>query len=175
MFRKRDPLRKSFEVLYSVRLIKDRISKLQSRIDERAGDLTKRLTDLESRGEGYLAKRYAEEVAKLRDLSRKLAILLLIVDKVDLALQHAIVLREFNLIATELRDLVRDLVNLPETKLPDLSILFLELEESVRELSEISIAGHGAGLSYSPPGSSEVKAIIEEAREALRKRLEPVT
>lgn len=175
MFRKKDPLRKSFEVLYSIRLIKDRVSKLQNRIDERAGELAKRLTELESRGESYLAKRYAEEIAKLRDLSRKLATLLLIVDKVDLALQHAIVFREFNLIATELKDLFKDLANLPETKLPDLSILFLELEESVRELSEISATSYGSTLSYSPPGSSEVKAIIEEAREALRKRLEPAS
>lgn len=175
MLKKKDPLRKGVEVLYSLRLIKDRVSRLQSKIDERAEELAKRLIDLESRGESYLAKRYAEEIAKLRELSRRLATLLLVVDKVDLAVQHAIVLREFNLIATELKDIVKDISKLPETKLPDLGVLFAELEESVRELSEISTPSYGSELNYSPPSSSEVKAILEEARDVLRKKLEPVS
>jgi len=173
LFRRKDPLRKSIELLYSVRLIKDRISRLQSRVDERVDELSKRLISLESRGETYLAKRYAEEIARLRGLSRRLSTLLLVVDKVDIALQHAIVLREFKLIAAELTDIVKGVSKLPETKLPDLAILFAELEEGVRELSEISASGYGGLPSYSPPSSSEVKAVLEEAKEVLKKQLEP--
>lgn len=173
MPRKRDPLRKSIEVLYSVRLIKDRISMLQSRVEERTKELTKRLVDLQTRGENYLAKKYAEEISKLRQLSNRLSTLLLVVDKVDLALQRAIVLREYTVISSELRDLLKDISKLPEFKLPDLSLLFAELEESVRELWDMSVVGGGEVLSYNPPSDSEVKAIMEEAKAILREKLEP--
>ncbi|WP_048078643.1 hypothetical protein [Desulfurococcus mucosus] len=169
--RSRDPLRKALEALYHVRLLRDRIDTLYNRISERREALFERLTDLESKGERYLAKRYAEEISKLDKLLSRLAAVQLVVEKVDLALQYAINMREFSGVASEVSSLVKDLSKLPELNIPDLNLAFAELQVSIRELSEAS--GPGAlDLSYSPPGGSDVKRILEEAREVVKKRLE---
>jgi division protein CdvB (Snf7/Vps24/ESCRT-III family) len=171
--RKKDPLRKGFELLRDVRILKDRVSKIQSRIDERAEELSKKLVDLQMKGEKYLAARYAEEIARLKDLSQRFSLIMFILDKVDLAIQHSIMRNEFQVLAEELKDLVKEVVKLPEARIPDVSVLFADLEASVRELSEVSMSEYS--LSYNPPSNSEVKAILEEAKEVLRKKLEPAS
>jgi division protein CdvB (Snf7/Vps24/ESCRT-III family) len=171
--RKKDPLRKGFELLRDVRILKDRVSKIQSRIDERAEELSKKLVDLQMKGEKYLAARYAEEIARLKDLSQRFSLIMFILDKVDLAIQHSIMRNEFQVLAEELKDLVKEVVKLPEARIPDVSVLFADLEASVRELSEVSMSEYS--LTYNPPSNSEVKAILEEAKEVLRKKLEPAS
>ncbi|MEM4481811.1 MAG: hypothetical protein QXK88_03045 [Desulfurococcaceae archaeon] len=173
MLRKKDPLRKGFELLYTTRLLKTRVSRVQSRLNDRIGELSKRMLDLEARGEGYLAKRYAEEIAKLKELSRRMDTLLLVVDKVDLAIQHALVLKEFNSLSRELAVLLKDVTKLPESHMPDVGILFADLEESVRELSSLTGTWSTGTLNHAHPSDTEVKAILAEAREILRKNLEP--
>lgn len=172
--RKKDPLRKGFELLRDVRVLKDRVSRIQNRIDERAEELNKKLVDLQMKGEQYLATRYAEEIARLKELSQRFSLIMFILDKIDLAIQQAIMRHEFSVLASELKDLVKDVTKLPETRIPDVSLLFADLEASVRELSEISMSEY-ASISYNPPSSSEVKAILEEAKEELRKKLEPAS
>jgi len=171
--RKKDPLRKTFEILYSVRLLKDRVSRIQSRLDDRASELSERLVQLQMHGDKYLASRYAEEVANLRKLSSRLSMLMYVLDKVDLAVQHAIVRREFSSLASELSGLIKDVGKLPESRIPDLGILFADLEASVRELTDI-VSYDLPGPSYNPPANSEVSRIIEEAKATLREKLEPV-
>jgi division protein CdvB (Snf7/Vps24/ESCRT-III family) len=171
--RRKDPLRKGFELLRDVRILKDRVSKIQSRIDERAEELSKKLVDLQMKGEKYLAARYAEEIARLKDLSQRFSLIMFILDKVDLAIQHSIMRNEFQVLAEELKDLVKEVVKLPEARIPDVSVLFADLEASVRELSEVSMSEYS--LTYNPPSNSEVKAILEEAKEVLRKKLEPAS
>lgn len=175
MLRKKDPLRKGFETLASLRMLKDRVSRIQGRIDERVAELSKRLIDLQARGEAYLARRYAEEIARLKDLSSRLGDLVLIIEKIDLAIQHAIVMKEFSDLANELQVLLRDMSRLPETRLPDISVIFADLEQSVRELSELTRSGYSGSMNYSVMTGSDVRVILEEAKEILRKRLEPVT
>jgi hypothetical protein len=166
-------LRKGFELLRDVRILKDRVGKIQSRIDERVEELSKKLVDLQMKGEKYLASRYAEEIARLKDLSQRFSLIMFILDKVDLAIQHSIMRNEFHVLANELKDLIKEVVKLPEARIPDVSVLFADLEASVRELSEISMSDYS--LSFNPPSNSEVKAILEEAKEVLRKKLEPAS
>lgn len=174
MFKRNDPLRKAFETLYTVRLFRDRVSRLYNRLDERKNELRARMLLLESRGESYLAKRYAEETVKLEGLLKNLATIQLVLDKVDIALQHAIVIREFNTLVLELKPLIEDLSKLPLIKnVPEMGLLLADLEESVRELAELQTSP--PSITYSAPSTSEVKAVLEEAREALKKRLEPTT
>jgi len=174
VFKRNDPLRKAFETLYTVRLFRDRVSRLCNRLDERKNELRARMLLLESRGESYLAKRYAEETVKLEGLLKNLATIQLVLDKVDIALQHAIVMREFNTLVLELKPLIEDLSKLPIIKsVPEMSLLLADLEESVRELAELQTSP--TSITYSIPTTSEVKAVLEEAREALKKRLEPTT
>lgn len=125
------------------------------------------------KGEKYLAARYAEEIARLKDLSQRFSLIMFILDKVDLAIQHSIMRNEFQVLAEELKDLVKEVVKLPEARIPDVSVLFADLEASVRELSEVSMSEYS--LTYNPPSNSEVKAILEEAKEVLRKKLEPAS
>lgn len=165
------PLRKAVETLYSVRLLRDRVSRIYNRIEERRGELTKRMLDLEAMGEKYLAKRYAEEIARLSNLMKRLSAIQLVLEKVDLAIQHAVMLKDLANLSAELSQLLRDMSRLPETRIPDLNIVFADLEQTVRELSELTLSG-GVELSYSPPSSSEVSKILEEAREVLRKNLD---
>lgn len=172
--KKKDPLRKGFEILRDVRLLKDKLNRIQTRIDERAEELTKKLVELQMKGDNYLSRRYAEEIANLKNLSKRLAVLMFILDKVDLAVQHAIVRYEFNTLAMELSGLIREVSKLPETKIPDLGVLFADLEENIRELSDMDYTDLPV-VDYNPPTNSEVKAILEEAKAALKEKLEPAS
>lgn len=164
-------LRKAVETLYTVRLLRDRVSRIYSRIEERRAELTKRMLDLETMGERYLAKRYAEEIARLGNLMKRLSTIQLVLEKVDLAIQHAVMIRDLASLSVELSQLLKDMSRLPETRIPDLNIIFADLEQTVRELSELTLSG-GVELSYTPASSSEVAKILEEAREVLRKNLD---
>lgn len=171
MLRKADPLRKAVETLYVVRLLRDRVSRIISRIEERKAELTRRAVELETTGERYLAKRYAEEAARLGEFLKRLSTVQLVLEKVDLAIQHAVVMRDLANLSVELSQLLRDVSRLPEMRIPDLGVMFAELESCVKELSALTIA-QGISLSYNPPSSSEVSKILEEAREILKKNLE---
>ncbi|MEM0035762.1 MAG: hypothetical protein QXP97_07105 [Desulfurococcus sp.] len=173
MFRRsRDPLRKALETLYHVRLLRNKIDILYNRVSERRDVLFEKLTDLESKGEKYLAKRYAEEIAKLDKLLARLAAVQLILEKIDLALQYAINMREFSGLASEINNLVKDMSKIPELNIPDLNLVFIELQASARELSEASEANSVVDINYSIPEGSDVKRILEEAKEVMKKKLE---
>ena len=167
-------MKKTFETLYTVRLLKNRVSTTQNKIDERVDELTKRLLNLQARGENYLAKRYAEEVAKLKNLSRRLEVLSLVIEKIDVALQYAIVYKEFANLSRELKELFNDISKLPETKIPELNLLFAELLENAKELSGTMERNGTFSLEYSPVSNSEVSKILEEAKVILKQKLEPV-
>ncbi|MEM4977142.1 MAG: hypothetical protein QXT64_07455, partial [Desulfurococcaceae archaeon] len=109
---------------------------------------------------------------RLNELLKRLATMQLVLEKIDLAIQHAVVMRDLANLSAELNQLLKDLSRLPETRIPDISVMFAELEESVRELSEL-VSSRSLDTSYSyTPSSSEVVKILEEAKELLRKNLE---
>ncbi|MCY0867723.1 MAG: hypothetical protein OWQ48_00610 [Desulfurococcus sp.] len=169
--RKRDPLRVSLEMLHKVRVLRDRIDVLYNRVEERRKALFERLVDLESKGEKYLAKKYAEEVSKLDKLLSRLSLVQLVLEKVDLALQYSINMRKFAELASEVNGLVKDLSKMPEFNIPDLSMVFVEFEGLVKELEDASRTGSPVSLEYSPPLDGDVKKILEEARAIVKERL----
>jgi len=172
VFKRKEPLRRAFEALYTTRLFRDRVSRLYNRLEERRNELKNRMVMFELRGETYLAKRYAEEIAKLDSLLKNLAAIQLVLEKIDTALQHAIVVREFSTLVEELKPILQELSELPLIRsIPDMGLLLADLEESVRELAELQTAP--PSLTTSSPSTSEIKTILEEAREVLRKKLEP--
>jgi len=165
-------LRNAIETLYRVRLLGNRLESLVDRITERRNALFERMVELQSRNEKYLSKKYAEEIARLDKLASRLTTIRLVVEKIDLSLQYAINMREFNDLSKELTSLVSELKKLPESNLPELNMIMMGLEESVREMTEISHGG-GGGISFNVDGSSQdVWRILEEAREVMRKKLE---
>ncbi|MFZ8792026.1 MAG: hypothetical protein ACO2OS_07165 [Thermosphaera aggregans] len=168
----RDPLRNAIETLYKVRLLGNRLESLVDRITERRNALFERMVELQSRNEKYLSKKYAEEIARLDKLASRLTTIRLVVEKIDLSLQYAINMREFNDLSKELTSLVSDLKRLPESNLPELNMIMMGLEESVREMAEISHGG-GGDISLNVDGSyQDVRRILEEAREVMKKKLE---
>ncbi|WP_052891634.1 hypothetical protein [Thermosphaera aggregans] len=168
----RDPLRNAIETLYKVRLLGNRLESLIDRITERRNALFERMVELQSRNEKYLSKKYAEEIARLDKLASRLTTIRLVVEKIDLSLQYAINMREFNDLSKELTGLVNELKRLPESNLPELNMIMMGLEESVREMAEVSHGG-GGGISFNVDGSSQdVRRILEEAREVMKKKLE---
>lgn len=168
----RDPLRNAIETLYRVRLLGNRLESLVDRITERRNALFERMVELQSRNEKYLSKKYAEEIARLDKLASRLTTIRLVVEKIDLSLQYAINMREFNDLSKELTSLVSDLKRLPESNLPELNMIMMGLEESVREMAEISHGG-GGDISLNVDGSyQDVRRILEEAREVMKKKLE---
>jgi len=165
-------LRNAIETLYKVRLLGNRLESLVDRITERRNALFERMVELQSRNEKYLSKKYAEEIARLDKLASRLTTIRLVVEKIDLSLQYAINMREFNDLSKELTSLVSDLKRLPESNLPELNMIMMGLEESVREMAEISHGG-GGDISLNVDGSyQDVRRILEEAREVMKKKLE---
>lgn len=175
LFKRKTPLRKGYEVLVSLRVFRDRVNRIQGRIEERISELSKRLIDLQSRGDTYLARRYAEEIARLKNLAERLSALATILDKVDFAVQRAIMMDEFRELSTELLELLRDMSKLPEIRLPEVSVLFADLEHGVRELVEVTRSSYIDPVKYDIHTDSDVKAVLEEAKDILRKKLEPVS
>ncbi|MEM4748638.1 MAG: hypothetical protein QXS26_02040, partial [Thermosphaera sp.] len=114
----RDPLKNAIETLYKVRLLGNRLEVLVDRISERRNALFERMVDLQSRNEKYLSKKYAEEIARLDKLISRLTTIKLVVEKIDLSLQYAINMREFNDLSKELTSIVGELKRLPEANLP---------------------------------------------------------
>ena len=165
-------MRNAIETLYKVRLLGNRLESLVDRITERRNALFERMVELQSRNEKYLSKKYAEEIARLDKLASRLTTIRLVVEKIDLSLQYAINMREFNDLSKELTSLVSDLKRLPESNLPELNMIMMGLEESVREMAEISHGG-GGDISLNVDGSyQDVRRILEEAREVMKKKLE---
>jgi Conserved protein implicated in secretion len=165
-------LRNAIETLYKVRLLGNRLESLVDRITERRNALFERMVELQSRNEKYLSKKYAEEIARLDKLASRLTTIRLVVEKIDLSLQYAINMREFNDLSKELTSLVCELKRLPESNLPELNMIMMGLEESVREMAEIGHGG-GGGIGLNVDGSyQDVRRILEEAREVMKKKLE---
>jgi division protein CdvB (Snf7/Vps24/ESCRT-III family) len=172
LFKRKEPLKKAFEALYTVRLFRDRVKRLYSRLDERKNELKNRMAVLELRGEAYLAKRYAEEIVKLDGLLKSLSSLQLVLEKIDTALQHAIIVREFSALVEDLRPILQDLSQQSIIKsIPEMGLLLADLEESVRELADLQVAP--PSFEVAVQSNSEIKAVLEEAKNILRKKLEP--
>ncbi|WP_440059760.1 hypothetical protein ACSU1N_00955 [Thermogladius sp. 4427co] len=169
--KKVDPLKSALTALYNVRASIQRLDSLIDRINSRRSKLMDMAVELQARGETFLAKKYAEEIAKLDRMRSRLEILKLVLEKVSLSIDLAITMRDFKLLADEVGDIVRDIKKIPESKIPDLSIYFAELETSIRELSSVELET-GPPLNYDTSETPDVRKVLEEARTLLKTKLE---
>ena len=172
MFRKnRDALRLSLELLARVKAFRHRVDLLYNRLLDRRQTLMDKLTQLEAKGEKYLSKIYANEIANLDKLISHMSLLIFVLEKVETSIQYAITLRDFRSLAGELSKVMGDIAKMPEIKaVPDLNLYLIDIESLLREMSSAEVPSF-----MSTPvetSGSDAKKILEEAREILRKKIE---
>lgn len=172
MFRKnRDALRLSLELLAKVKAFRHRADLLYNRLLDRRQALMDRLVQLESRGEKYLSKIYANEIANLDKLISHMSLLIFVLEKVETSIQYAITLRDFRSLTSELSEVMGDIAKMPEIKaVPDLNLYLIDIESLLREMSNAEAPSFMA--TPVETSGSDAKKILEEAREVLRKKIE---
>ncbi|MEZ0393844.1 MAG: hypothetical protein ABWK00_02180 [Desulfurococcaceae archaeon] len=173
MFRRRkvDPLRTALVALYNVRASMQRLDELIDRVESRRNKLMDMVVELQARGETYLAKKYASEVAKLDGIRSRLSTLRLVLEKVSLALDMAISMKEFREAAKMIAEIASELRKLPEANVPDIGVYLAEFDAAIRELasSEYTVPD----VDYRGGALDEGAAkVLEEARAILRAKLE---
>ncbi len=170
--RKIDPYREGIQALYSVKLGMSKIEALLDRIKNRRHRMMEVAAELQMRGETFLAKKYAEEIAKLDKISARLQMIHLVLEKVALSLEYAMTVHNFQGIAKEVLEITRDLKKLPESTIPDMGLMLYNLEESLK-----AIANSGANapdyslIDMSPSTDENTEKILKEAKEILKSRL----
>lgn len=127
---------------------------------------------LEMRGETFLAKRYASEIAKLDKIYSRLADLRLVLEKIVLSLEYALSIHNFKNIAKEVLSLTNELKKLPEATIPDIGLLFANLESTLRNLETANYDIPDVGDSLIIDDYADSEKILMEAREIIKKRLE---
>ncbi len=169
--KKVDPIRETVYAIYNVRQGINRLEVLMDRIMTRRKRMLDVAAQLEARGETFLAKKYASEIAKLDKIYNRLADLKLVLEKIAISLEYALSLKKFQETARDISNLLSELKKLPETTIPEIGLVIANLEHSIKKLEEINYTFPEApDLTYS--SDHEVGKIIEEAREILKKKLE---
>lgn len=170
--RKKDPLRTAIQALYRIRTLRQKIDVLVNRLRDRREMLFQKLMEYEARGDKYLAKAYAAEISNLDKLTARLDAVLLLLDKIDLAMQFAIHMRDFREISGEILDVVKKISSLPEISgIPELNFEMIQLEGAVRDLASSEYVPD-LQVSYTASFDSEARKVLEEAKEIAKKKLE---
>ncbi len=173
LFRRRkiNPYKETLYALYNVKQGISRIEILIDKIKARREKLFEMTAQLEMRGETFLAKRYASEIAKLDKIIERLTTLRLVLEKVSLGLEYALTLHNFNGVAREVLGVIDELKKLPEATIPDIGLTFANIEASLRNLENTDIEVP----DISPPHigmDTDAEKILQEAREIVRSKLE---
>ncbi|RLG79620.1 MAG: hypothetical protein DRO13_05655, partial [Thermoprotei archaeon] len=101
----------------------------------------------------------------------RLADLRLVLEKISMGLEYALSVKNFQEIAREVSKLLKDLKKLPETTIPEIGLILVNLEHSIRNIEEATV-GVADSHDFFVASDSEVNRIMSEAREILRKKLE---
>lgn len=168
--RKKDPYKEAIYALYNARQALGKIELLMDRISNRRRRMLEMAAELEMRGQKFLAKRYAQEIAKLNMMYTRLSNLHLVLEKIAVSLEYALTIRNFKEIAHEILSLTKEIKRLPESTIPDISLSLANLEYALRSLEDMDPSMIDL-VAYEPGSSSEVEKILEEAREILGKKL----
>ena len=169
--KKVDPIRETVYAIYNVKQGINRLDVLMDRIMSRRRRLLDIAAQLEARGESFLARKYASEIAKLDKIYSRLADLKLVLEKLAIGLEYTLSVRKFHETARDISALLNELKKLPETTIPEIGLIITNLEHSIKNLEESNYTIPDApDLTYS--SDHEVSKIIEEAREIVKKRLE---
>jgi division protein CdvB (Snf7/Vps24/ESCRT-III family) len=169
--KKIDPIRETVYAIYNLKRGINRLEALMDRIMSRRKRMLEIAAQLEARGESFLAKKYAAEIAKLDKIYSRLADLKLVLEKISISLEYTLSLRNFQSTARDIAALLNDLKRLPETTIPEIGLMITNLEHSIKNLEETDYDIIDLpDITYA--SDRDVGRIIEEAREILRKKLE---
>lgn len=170
--RKVNPYKETLYAIYNVKQGMSRIEALMDRIKSRRHRMLEIAAQLEMRGETFLAKKYASEIAKLDKIHSRLADLRLVLEKIVLSLEYAMTIHNFKGIAKEVLNLTNELKKLPEATIPDIGLLFANLESTLRNLEMSSYEVPDIGSSFIVEDYTDSEKILMEAREIIKKKLE---
>ncbi len=170
--KKKDPFKETVYAIYNARQASMRIEMLMDRIRSRRRRLLEMAAELDMRGQKYLAKRYAQEIAKLDKMYARLSNLHLVMEKISASLEYALTMRNFSVIARDVLGLTEDIKKLPESTIPDIGLSLTQLEYSLRSIADQASISMDV-VDYEPASSSEVEKILEEARLIVNRKLVP--
>ncbi len=170
--KKKDPFKETVYAIYNARQASMRIEMLMDRIRSRRRRLLEMVAELDMRGQKYLAKRYAQEIAKLDKMYARLSNLHLVMEKISASLEYALTMRNFSVIARDVLGLTEDIKKLPESTIPDIGLSLTQLEYSLRSVADQASISMDV-VDYEPASSSEVEKILEEARLIVNRKLVP--
>ncbi len=170
--KKKDPFKETIYAIYNARQASMRIEMLMDRIRNRRRRLLEMAAELDMRGQKYLAKRYAQEIAKLDKMYARLSNLHLVMEKISASLEYALTMRNFSVIAKDVLGLTEDIKRLPESTIPDIGLSLTQLEYSLRSIADQATISMDV-VDYEPASSSEVEKILEEARLIVNRKLVP--
>ena len=170
--KKKDPFKETVYAIYNARQASMRIEMLMDRIRSRRRRLLEMVAELDMRGQKYLAKRYAQEIAKLDKMYARLSNLHLVMEKISASLEYALTMRNFSVIARDVLGLTEDIKKLPESTIPDIGLSLTQLEYSLRSIADQASISMDV-VDYEPASSSEVEKILEEARLIVNRKLVP--
>ncbi len=172
--RKVNPYRETLYAIYNVKQGINRIETLMDRISSRRRRMLEMTAQLEVKGETFLAKRYASEIAKLDKIYARLADLKLVLEKIVLSLEYALTIHNFRGIAREVLKITNELKKLPEATIPDIGLLFANLESTLRNLedSTYTLPDIGSSMNMDTILDGDSERVLTEAREILKKKLE---
>ncbi len=170
--KKKDPFKETVYAIYNARQASMRIEMLMDRIRSRRRRLLEMAAELDMRGQKYLAKRYAQEIAKLDKMYARLSNLHLVMEKISASLEYALTMRNFSVIARDVLGLTEDIKKLPESTIPDIGLSLTQLEYSLRSVADQASISMDV-VDYEPASSSEVEKILEEARLIVNRKLVP--
>lgn len=175
IFKKKiDPIKETIRAKYSVQQGIRRLEVLMDKIMTRRRKMLDIAAQLEARGETFLAKKYAAEIAKLDKIHNRLANYKLVLEKIDISLEYTLIVKKFHATAHAISELLSELKKLPETTIPEIGLMLAELEHSIKNLEETeNVIPDFSNLDYLDYASShEIDKIIEEARAILKEKLE---
>ncbi len=170
--KKKDPVKETLYAIYHAREAGMRIELLMDKIRGRRRKLLEMAAELDARGQSYLAKKYAQEIAKLDKIYARLSDLRLVLEKISTSLEYALTIRNFKVIARDVLGITSEIRKLPETTIPDIGLSITQLEYNLRNLEDMDLGIVDIG-GYDVPSSTDVEKILEEARLIVHRKLVP--
>lgn len=169
--KRRDPLREAIYAVYYVRNGISIIDVFMDRVWNRRNRLLQIAAELEMRGETFLAKKYASEIAKLDKIYSRLTDVRLVLERIATSLERAVSARKIEEIAKDVYQLLIDFKKIPESTIPELNLTLVNLEYSIRNILD-QLRGEYSNIEFDTPLDETINAILEEARTILKQKLE---
>lgn len=166
--RKIDPIRETLAAIYKINQGISKIEYLLDKLNSRKDKLIEYAISLENRGERFLAKKYVEEAKRIEEFYNGLSDLKLVLLKISMGLERALVTHNFRKLAEELIILFGNIKKLPEFAIPEVGNIIMDVESSIAKLRDFSYTIDD--LSFNITSDNEIDKILSEAREIIKKK-----